>query len=132
MGESLRYTFTKSERLTNVKLITSVFSSTENLKSFPVIFIYFPLDLRGAHNYQVLFSVSKRKFKHAVDRNRIKRLMRESFRLQKPEFIAALGERKLIGAFIYTNKIISDYPSIYNAIGKIILQLKNLNSLPPQ
>ena len=125
MGESLRYTFTKSERLTNVKLIASVFSSTENLKAFPILFIHFSLDLQGPSNYQVLFSVSKKKFKRAVDRNRINRLMRESFRLQKAEFIQALGERKLIGAFIYTNKVITDYTSIYQAFSKVILQLKN-------
>jgi ribonuclease P protein component len=127
MGESLRYTFTKSERLTNVKLIASVFSSTENLKAFPILFIHHSLDLQGPSNYQVLFSVSKKKFKRAVDRNRIKRLMRECFRLQKAEFVQALGERKLIGAFIYTNKVITDYTSIYQAFTKVILQLKNSN-----
>ncbi len=123
MGESLRYTFSKSERLTNVKLIESVFTSTEIFKAFPVIFIYRLMDLHGSSNFQVLFSVSKKKFKHAVDRNRIKRLMRESFRLQKPNFISALGERKLIGAFIYTNKEITDYSRIYKAIEKLISQL---------
>ena len=124
MGEKLRYTFTKSERLTNVKLIESVFSSTEIIKSFPVIFIYRTLDLQGSSNFQVLFSVSKKKFKHAVDRNRIKRIMRESFRLQKPDFMSALGERKLIGAFIYTNKVISDYKTVINSVSKIIDYLK--------
>lgn len=127
MGESLHYTFTKSERLTNVKLIESVFSSTENIKSFPVIFIHYSFDLEGTSNFQVLFSVSKRKYKRAVDRNRIKRLMRESFRLQKSLFIEALGKRKIIGAFVYTNKVVCDYPTIYGAISKIILQLKNSN-----
>lgn len=127
MGESLHYTFHKSERLTNVKLISSVFSSTENFKAFPLIFIHYSLDLQGSSSYQVLFSVSKRKFKRAVDRNRIKRLMRESFRLQKRDFIESLGNRKLIGAFVYTNKIICDYATIYSALSKIILQLKNSN-----
>ena len=89
------------------------------------LFIHFSLDLQGPSNYQVLFSVSKKKFKRAVDRNRIKRLMRESFRLQKAEFIQALGERKLIGAFIYTNTVITDYTSIYQAFSRVILQLKN-------
>lgn len=125
MGESLRYTFTKSERLTNVKLIASVFSSTENFKAFPILFIYFNLDLQGPSNFQILFSVSKKKFKRAVDRNRIKRLMRESFRLQKADFITALGDRKIIGAFIYTNKVMSDYPTVYQAFTKVIAQLKN-------
>ncbi len=128
MGESLRYTFSKSERLTNVKLISSVFASTESHKSFPVIFIYRFMDLQGSSPFQVLFSVSKKKFKHAVDRNRIKRLMRESFRLQKPKFIEALGNRRLIGAFIYTNKEISDYNKIYQSIGKLIVYIKESNS----
>jgi ribonuclease P protein component len=128
MGESLRYKFSKSERLTNVKLISTVFSSTENLKSFPVLFIYKPFDLQGNSNFQVLFSVSKKKFKRAVDRNRIKRLMRESFRLQKAAFIEALGEKRVIGAFIYTNKIISDYLTVHQAFTKVISQLKNTPS----
>ena len=95
MGEKTRYTFPKSERLTNVKLIESVFTSTDNAKAFPLLFIYRIFELQGDTAFQVMFSVSKKKFKHAVDRNRIKRLMRESFRLQKPEFIEAIGDRKI-------------------------------------
>lgn len=123
MGEGLHYTFSKSERLTNVKLIESVFISTDNVKAFPLIFIYRPFDLEGNSPFQVMFSVSKKKFKHAVDRNRIKRLMRESFRLRKHTFIEALGERKLIGAFIYTHKDICDYSRISQSMGKLIEQL---------
>lgn len=125
MGESLRYTFSKSERLTNVKLIESVFTSTDNVKAFPLIFIYRIMDLQGASNFQVMFSVSKKKFKHAVDRNRIKRLMRESFRLQKQQFNEAIGEQKLIGAFIYTNKEISNYIKISQTMAKLINQLRD-------
>ncbi len=124
MGEKTRYTFPKSERLTNVKLIESVFTSAESAKAFPILFIYRTFELQGDTPFQVLFSVSKKKFKHAVDRNRIKRLMRESFRLQKPAFMEALANRKVIGAFIYTNKEISDYVKVSSSMGKLIHQLK--------
>jgi ribonuclease P protein component len=124
MGEGLHYTFSKSERLTNVKLIESVFISTDNVKAFPLLFVYRSFDLEGSSPFQVLFSVSKKKFKHAVDRNRIKRLMRESFRLQKHAFMEALGEKRLIGAFIYTHKDICDYKRISQAMAKLIEQLK--------
>lgn len=128
MGEKIRYTFPKSERLTNVKLIESVFTSTDNAKAFPLLFIYRIFELQGDTPFQVMFSVSKKKFKHAVDRNRIKRLMRESFRLQKPLFTEAIGNRKIIGAFIYTNKEISDYAKVSSSMGKLIGQLKESNN----
>lgn len=123
MGETGQYTFSKSERLTNIKLIESVFANNQSVKSFPLIFIYQSVETEQP--YQVLFSVSKKKFKRAVDRNRIKRLMRETFRLNKKDFVDALANLKVIGAFIYTAGNICDYSKMNAAQQKINQQLKD-------
>lgn len=64
-------------------------------------------------------SVSKRYFKKAVDRNRIKRLLRESYRLNKPNFINTFGSSSLSMIFW----ISKDLPKHYNAVEKDFLKL---------
>jgi ribonuclease P protein component len=122
MGERSKLRLKKQESLTDVKLIDLVFKSKLSIKAFPLIFSYNLLE-NSSIDLQVLFSVSKRKFKKAVDRNRIKRLTRECFRLRKPQFQAALKGRQIYGAFIYTNKEITDFQSVDKAMAKIISKL---------
>jgi len=123
MGDRLRLSLRKQESLTDVKLIENVFKSSQSIKAFPLIFSFNLLESTTLPSIQVLFSVPKRKFKKAVDRNRIKRLIRESFRLKKPLFIAALQGQSVYGAFIYTNKELPDFQSIDKSISKIINKL---------
>ena len=79
----MRYTLGKKERLKSKKLIEKLYNEGTSIKVFPLRMVY----LQTAHtsNYpaQVGFSVSKRNFKKAVDRNRMKRLLRESYRKEK-------------------------------------------------
>ncbi len=120
----------KQESLTDVKLIDQVFKSSHSIKAFPLIFSYNFLENTNVKNIspiQVLFSVPKRKFKKAVDRNRIKRLIRECFRLKKPIFLSALKDKYIYGAFIYTNKEIPDFQLIDKSISKIISKLNENN-----
>ena len=77
---------------------------------------------------QAAVSVSSRIFKKAVDRNRIKRMMREAYRLQKP-----LLEQKLMGAnkrlsvfFIYTGKQMPEYNPLEQAMQKLLKKLIEL------
>lgn len=65
---------------------------------------------------QALFVVPKKNFKHAHDRNQLKRRMREVYRLNKNEMYLKLGERKLLLAFIYFSKKNEDYASIEKSI----------------
>jgi ribonuclease P protein component len=70
--------------------------------------------------------VSKRHFKKAVDRNRIKRLMREAYRLQKLPLQNILKEKKysLQVFFIYTGKELPEYLLIKEKIATVLLQLQ--------
>ncbi len=122
MGEGSKFGLSKQDILTDVKLIDKVFKASLSIKAFPLIFSYNLLE-KSNLPIQVLFSVPKRKFKKAVDRNRIKRLMKECFRLKKPELLEALNGQSIYGAFIYTNKEISDFQSIDKSIAKIIAKL---------
>lgn len=120
MGESSKSGLNKSERLHSEKLIESIFRSTTYIKSFPLLFIYNKLDKQHHIGFQVLFSAPKKKFPRAVDRNRIKRLMREAYRLNKQGFLDFFSEGPACGAFIFTNKELPDIKTIEKAIHKII------------
>lgn len=74
---------------------------------------------------QAGFGASSRHFKKAVDRNRIKRLSREAYRLQKQPLIQRLEAKSLYLAvfFIYTGKEVPDYPTVSQKIGVILQKL---------
>lgn len=71
------------------------------------------------------FGASKRNFKRAVDRNRIKRLSREGYRLQKEPLLRRLEEKGLSMAvfFIYTGRDLPDYPTVTEKIGVALHKL---------
>lgn len=73
------------------------------MSAFPLRVIYMPMErAEGEMPVQVLISVSKRHFKHAVDRNRGKRLVREAYRKHKQILWNALGETQALAmAFIW-------------------------------
>lgn len=79
----MQFTFKKEEKLKSKKLIEQLFEQGSTLKEFPLRMVYLKVKLGSGYPVKASFSVSKRKFKHAVDRNRIKRLMRECYRMNK-------------------------------------------------
>jgi ribonuclease P protein component len=74
---------------------------------------------------QAGFGASSRQFKRAVDRNRIKRLCREAWRLQKQALQQCLNDKGLYMAvfFIYTGKGLPDYPMVTQKIGVALQRL---------
>jgi ribonuclease P protein component len=72
---------------------------------------------------QAGFSVSNRQFKRAVDRNKIKRLMRESYRLQKNDLFTVLANKKLAVFFIYTGKTIAPFSEIFEKMSSALQRL---------
>lgn len=80
-------TFHKKERLCNRTDIEHLFSEGKKIHISPFVVLWQRPECPGNSRLKLLISVSKRNFPHAVDRNAIKRLVREAFRLNKQEFI---------------------------------------------
>ncbi len=79
----MKFTLGKQERLKSRKLIKRLYEEGETVKNFPLRMMYLQTKHTSEFPTQVGVSVPKRNFKRAVDRNRIKRLMRESYRKNK-------------------------------------------------
>jgi ribonuclease P protein component len=110
--------FSKIEHLCGEKRITRLYTQGDAFIAYPVrvVFIIEPLsDLEPAN---VLISVPKKRFKRAVKRNRLKRLIREAYRLNKQQLIEKLKEKQLQIhiAFNYVSDDELDFASIEKKI----------------
>ncbi len=119
----MNFKFPPSEKLKSRKLIETLFAEGKNVKSFPLLLAYLPLEHEGDALFQVGFSVSKRKFKHAVDRNRVKRLMREAYRLNKNNLLEKHTKKHIL-MFIYISNTILTYSEIEAAMLKVFRKLE--------
>lgn len=113
----MKDTLPKEIKLKSKKRIGELFEDGKSVKSFPLLLVY-KTDKSLESNFQAGFSVSKRNFKHAVDRNRIKRLLREYFR--KNKYLFALNEKEqFLFMFIFTGKNMPNYDDVEKAMQKI-------------
>ncbi len=115
----------KSYKLKSKKIIESVFNDGETVKQFPFLVKFCNQELPSNQAFQIVFSVSKRRFKKAPDRNRIKRLMREVVRKNKHSLEAQLQQnnQQLALFLIYTNTEIMSYEEMNR---KIVLLFERL------
>lgn len=79
-------TYSKKEKLKSKKLIDQMFAEGQSVSAFPLRMVYKSTAFEDQIIAKTGVSVSKRNFKTAVDRNRIKRLLRESYRLNKANY----------------------------------------------
>jgi ribonuclease P protein component len=116
-------TLNKSERLHRKKQIEKVFTGgARSFSLFPLRVVYLPMDDLDA-DAAILISVSKRHFKRAVKRNRVKRQIREAYRKNKHLLLDAInGDKcKLAVAFIYLSNELPETDVINNKM-KVALQ----------
>ncbi|WP_291528403.1 ribonuclease P protein component [Bacteroides sp. UBA939] len=107
-------TLRKSERLDKKKIIDKMFAGgSRSFSVFPLRVVYLPVE-EGEAPVSILVSVSKRRFKRAVKRNRVKRQIREAYRKNKHELLQMLQahERQLAVAFIYLSDRLVDSTEI--------------------
>lgn len=112
-------TFEKCEKLKSRKTIDQLFNEGKSVSTngFTLVYLIKPLP-QTYFPAQAGFSVPKKFFKHAVDRNRVKRLMREAYRLNKYAFYESLVERKqqMAVMFIYKGKALPTYEACIKAV----------------
>jgi len=122
-----RFTLKKEERLKSKKLIENLFKDSTSFSIFPLRILYTFLE-KNIAPLQTGFAVSKKMIKTAVDRNRIKRLMREAYRLQNSDVTENLKNNKkfLVIFFIYTGNQIPKYEDVFD---KTKSALKRLNKI---
>lgn len=119
------YSFPKQERLSSKKLIDALFTKGASFYFYPFSVRFLPAE-ESVTCHQFMVSVSKRNFKRAVDRNRIKRLVRESYRLNKHMLEEFIPEgRYFLIAYIYTGKEIHSYDFVKSKLVDSFGRLKS-------
>lgn len=118
----MSFSLKKREILRSKKSIKELFNSGSSFFLYPFKVQYLP-DFNSPNN-QVLFSVSKRNFKKAVDRNLLRRRIREAYRLNKSLLLADEKEAFSISiALIYISKFKLPYTEIENKLKQVLVRL---------
>lgn len=123
-----RFTFKKSERLCYEKSIDRLFKEGKSFIAYPLRVVYWTTKTSEEEQVscRLLISVPKRKFKRANKRNRIKRLVRETYRLNKHELAETLEREKMTidVAVIYLKDELPTYVEMEKAMLKMLATLK--------
>lgn len=119
--------FPKSEKLKSSKTIESLFSDGNTFSKYPLkVFFLEKSDPLGDKNIfwknQAAFAVPKKKIKLAVNRNRIKRQLRETYRRNK-HIIEANSNRKFYMLFLYLGKAKPQYAELDKAMENLLKKL---------
>ena len=120
------YTFKKEERLCNKRLIDGLFHNGSSFLCYPFKISWLAAPSDQPVCAQVLFSVSKKRYKHAVDRNLIKRRMREAYRLLKQKHLYShlnASNKPILLSVAYIGKEIADYTTFEKKLQKALSQI---------
>lgn len=126
-GAIAKHTLGKTERLKSRKQIDSLFANAQAFTAFPVKVIFTIRDSTSDNAaVQIGVTASARNFKHAADRNRIKRLLREAYRLQKQELMdtATAKGKQLSVFFLYLDKQLPTYDMLYDKMRYCLKRLR--------
>lgn len=121
------HSFPRHERLKSQKSISDVFSSGQVLSKYPIKVFYLPAYQTATHQCTVV--VPKKVFRLAVDRNKLKRRMRESYRLNKT---IIQNNTPIVMLWLFTGKEIGQYKTIEAATVHLLYVLHRRLSLFPK
>lgn len=115
----MKFTLGKQERLKSRKLIEKLYKEGNSVKVFPLRMVYLQTVHTSDFPAQIGVSVAKRNFKRAPHRNRLKRLMRETYRLQK-EIIYNNLEQPYVFMISYIGKEEKPYEELFSKMNKLL------------
>lgn len=107
----MKFTFKKKDKLKSRKLIEKLFDEGKSVTVFPLRMLYLKTTHEDGSVIKTGVSVSKRNFKKAVDRNRVKRLLREAYRFNKPEYFNNITTPYAL-MILYIGKDANDFNSV--------------------
>lgn len=130
-----RLTFSKNERLNSLKEIDQLFKEGKSVTSAPLRLIWMESNTRDISSpaIRVMFAAPKKKFSKAVDRNRIKRLMRECYRLEKNQLFEKISSDQGFNiALVFTGNELPDYNTIQKALANALERwIKKITTVTP-
>ena len=105
------FSYNKKEKLKSRKALEQLFTNGKSFSVFPVKVFYMPMTEALDHPVKVGVGVSARNFKKATDRNRIKRLLRECYRLNKLSLNTMIEtqQKQVAVFFLYIGKELPEY-----------------------
>lgn len=123
----IAYTFRKEEKLCSQKIIGEIFLTGSSFLCYPLKVVWKVEELPGPYRAQVVFSVPKRLFKRAHDRNLLKRRLREAYRFNKHELYTLLedNQHQLALMVVYIAKEELGFVQIEKAMIKVISRFKS-------
>ena len=124
----MKFTYPKVEKLKSKTTIDSLFSIGRSVSKYPLRLIYVPIELENDEKIKFGVSVSKKYFKKAVDRNYFKRVLRETYRLNKHLLLENFDKPYAL-MFFYQTKERLTYQEIetktIQLFEKFVLQIKS-------
>lgn len=127
MDNEYRNFFNKNERLTGDKRIESLFACGKSFVAYPLRVVYLEKDSQVPELPQILVSIPKKRIKSAVNRNSMKRIVRETFRLNKHILNDVLKDKckHIEIAFVYVKDDITDFYTVEKGMLKALAEIKN-------
>ena len=130
----MNQTLGKEYKLCSQKIIQQIFEEKRSVKQFPFVLNYFLSELPTEKAFQIVIAAPKRIFRKAHDRNRIKRLCRETIRKNKfilEEYLSA-SNKQIALFFVYTNKEEMEHDVLLkkteSLFKKLIIELSKLDA----
>ena len=125
MEEGLHFTLTKKERITGKNKIDNLFTNGKSFLKYPLKIVYIECESDSEYPASILISVPKKRLKLAFKRNKIKRLIREAYRLNKNTIVNDLlcSEKQINIAFVYVKDDLTNYETIERSMRKVLNEL---------
>lgn len=132
---SSQFTFQKKDKLKSRKQTQFLFAKGQSMNAFPIKLIY-TIEPNETGSLQTGVGAPSRTFRKAVARNRVKRLLREGFRLERPDFVSststALTKFRINLFFLYTDATVVSQKEIQEKIKQLLNRLsEKINSITP-